>query len=47
LISRGYPVDVSRSQQSGRVVVTQHPDRDAAMPGEVSDGEHDVSELTA
>ncbi|GHG40523.1 hypothetical protein GCM10018980_14860 [Streptomyces capoamus] len=40
-------VDVGRAQQAGGVVVTQHPDRDAAVPGEVSDGEHDVSESTA
>ncbi|KAF0791855.1 hypothetical protein P405_11065 [Streptomyces sp. FR-008] len=40
-------IDAGRAQQAGRVVVTQHPDRDTAVPGEVSDGEHGVSELTA
>lgn len=40
-------VDMGGAQQTGRVVVAQHPDRDTAVPGEVSDDEHDVSELTA
>jgi hypothetical protein len=38
---------MGRAQQAGCVVVAQHPDRDAAVSGEVSDGEHDVSEFSA
>jgi len=41
-----HPVAVP-AQQTGRVVVPRHPDRDEAVSGEVSDGEHDVSESTA
>lgn len=43
----GGRVDMGRAQQSGGVVVTQHADRYAAVPGEVSDGEHDVSDFSA
>jgi hypothetical protein len=40
-------VDPGRAEQPGRVVVAQHAYRHLAMPGEVSDGEHDASYPTA
>src|SRR5690349_3468467 len=41
----GSRIDAGRPDQPDRVVVPEHPDRDAAVPCELPDAEHDVSGL--
>lgn len=38
----GRPVDLGGPEQSGGVVLAQHPDRHPSVPGKISNAEHDT-----
>jgi hypothetical protein len=40
-------IDAGEPEQPDRVVMPEHPDRDAAVPCELPDAEHDVFRFTA